>query len=62
MTTNKTWTITLNGKTATYEQDYNVPNGSVAVAGSTMVRQLDEFLAGLDRMRAAGAIVVEGTR
>ena len=58
---NKTWTITLAGKTVTYEQDYNVPDGKVAQQGTTMARPLDAFLDGLERMRAAGAVIVEGT-
>jgi hypothetical protein len=60
--TNKTWTVTLNGKTIVYEQDYNVPSGKVAQRGTTMERDLDVFLAGLDKMRAAGAVIVEGSR
>jgi hypothetical protein len=60
--TNRTWTITLNGKTATFEQDLNVENGAVAERGTTMTRPLDVFLAGLERMRAAGATVIEGER
>jgi hypothetical protein len=60
--TNRTWTITLNGKTVKFEQDYNVPNGSVAQAGTTMVRPLDVFLAGLAKMIESGAVVEEGSR
>ena len=59
---NKTWAITMVGKTAKYEQDYNVPNGKVAPEGSTMAYDLDVFLAGLEKARAAGAEIVEGTR
>lgn len=61
-TTNKTWTVTLSGKTQCYEQDYNVPDGQVALAGSTMVMPLTVFLDGLDKMRAAGAVIVEDSR
>lgn len=60
--TNKTWTVTMGSKTVVYEQDYNVTNGSVAERGTTMTRPLDVFLAGIERMRAAGAVVVEGSR
>lgn len=59
---NKTWTISLNGTTVVYEQDFGVENGSVAQQGTTMARPLDVFLAGVERMKAAGAVVVEGSR
>jgi hypothetical protein len=60
--TNRTWTVTFQGKTVTFEQDYNVENGSVAQRGTTMARPLDVFLAGLAKMREAGAKIEEGTR
>jgi len=59
---NRKWTVTMGAKTMIYEQDYNVPGGKVAPAGSTMAMPLEVFLAGLAKMRAAGAVVVEGSR
>jgi hypothetical protein len=60
--TNRTWTVTLGEKNVVYEQDYNVLDGSVAQRGSSMTLPLDVFLAGLDKMRAAGSTIVEGSR
>lgn len=59
---NRTWTISYNGKTVVYEQDFGVENGSVALRGTTMARPLDVFLDGVRRMKDAGAVVVEGSR
>ena len=59
---NRTWTISYNGKTVVYEQDFGVENGSVAQRGTTMALPLDVFLDGVERMRASGAVVVEGFR
>jgi hypothetical protein len=56
----KTWTVTLHGKTQTYEQD--VPGGKVYIEHTTMYRDEPVFLAGLEKMRAAGAVIVESTR
>lgn len=60
--TNKTWHVTMDGKEMRYEQNYNVPNGQVAIAGSTMVMPLNVFLDGIEKMREMGAVIVEGSR
>lgn len=59
---NVNWTVTLGGKTQIFEMDYNRENGNVAIQGTTMTWPLGEFLEGLEKMRAAGAVIVEGTR
>jgi len=60
--TNTTWTVTIGDTTQTYQQDYGVLNGGVCLKGSTMMHKLPDFLAALDRMKAAGAAVVVGVR
>lgn len=55
----KTWTVTLGGKTAIYEQD-PIKTDRVFQAGTTMYREMAIFLDGLDKLRAAGAVIVEG--
>ena len=59
---NTTWTVTIGDKTQTYEQDYGVLNGGVGLKGSSRQHKLTDFLAALDRMKAAGAVVVVGVR
>jgi hypothetical protein len=60
--TNTTWTVTIGNKTQKYVQDYGVSGGGVMLEGSTMMHKLPDFLAALDRMKAAGAVVVVGAR
>lgn len=60
--TNKTWTVTLNGRTQVYEQDLDVVDGKVALQGSSMCYELPVFLQGIEKMRGMGGVIVEGTR
>lgn len=55
----KIWTVTLpNGKTQRFEEE---PSGKVAIDGTSCSYTADQFAAGLAKMRAVGATVIESS-